>query len=232
MSQIRRVFSNTTALQKTVIDQSDPVLMSTLGYPYNSPEGLFFPDTYLYTWGNKDTKILRQAYQHMQNFLNQQWEQKAENLPYKDAYQALIVASLIESETHVASERPLIAGIILQRLKKQMYLQIDPTVLYGVNKPFGSKITQDDLHNDNPYNTYRHYGLPPTPINMPSAPSIQAALHPIYTNALYYVARGDGTHTFSATYIQHLAAIKKNRDWQEEQKNFWQIWLDLSETKQ
>lgn len=228
LSQIKQVFLNTSALQKTIINQSDQEIAAALGCPYTSPEGLFFPDTYVYTWGNKDFKILRQAYMHMQNFLNEEWTKRADDLPYSSPYQALIVASLIESETHVDKERPLVAGVILQRLKKQMYLQIDPTVLYGVNKPFGSKITQDDLHNDNPYNTYRRYGLPPTPIDIPSAPSIQAALHPLYTDALYYVARGDGTHTFSATYQEHRAAIKENHNWQEEQKDLWQVWIGRS----
>ena len=112
-------------------------------------------------------------------------------------------------------ERPIIAGVIVRRLQKNMYLQIDPTVIYGVGKPYGSVITLEDLRNDNPYNTYLHRGLPPTPINMPSAASIYAALHPAWGNALYYVAQGDGSHHFSATYTEHLQAVQKYRQYKK-----------------
>ncbi len=134
------------------------------------------------------------------------------NLPYQEIDQALIVASLVESETALDNERPLIAGVIAQRLLKNMNLQIDPTVLYGVHKSLGLAITPEDLRDENPYNTYRHLGLPPTAINMPSAASIHAALHPVLGEALYYVLQADGRHHFSATYEQHRQAVQKYRE--------------------
>ncbi len=171
------------------VKQTDQEIMTALGHPGNSSEGHFFPDTYVYTWGNKDTVILQQAYQRMKNLLIKNGSNAQANLPYQTPEEALIVASLVESEAVLPAERPIIAGVILRRLQKNMNLQIDPTVIYGVGKPYGSVITLEDLRNDNPYNTYLHKGLPPTPINMPSAASIYAALHPTPGDALYYVPK-------------------------------------------
>ncbi len=203
-------------LQHDTKDLSNAKIMQALGHPGQHPEGRFFPDTYQFTWRTSDLDILRQAYQKMQNFLNQQWPQRATGLPYKSPYQALIVASLIEKETALDNERPLIAGVILRRLNKRMRLQIDPTVLYGLGKPYSTPITKRDLQAKNPYNTYQRYGLPPTPIDNPSGASIIAALHPAMNNRyLFYVARGDGSHQFSETYRQHLKAVRELRNARE-----------------
>jgi UPF0755 protein len=215
MRQIRQILSSDAALQHVAVKQTDQELMTALGHPEQSTEGRFFPDTYIYTWGNKDTVILQQAYQRMASLLDQEWSQRAANLPYKTMDEALIVASLVESEAVLSSERPMIAGVIVRRLQKNMNLQIDPTVIYGAGKPYGSIITLEDLRNDNPYNTYLHKGLPPTAINMPSAASIYAALHPADGDFLYYVAQGDGSHRFSATYPEHLQAVQKYRQFKQ-----------------
>ncbi len=209
--QIRQKLVSAPGLQPTLSKYTNEQVMAMLGQPLQHPEGRFFPDTYVYTWGNKDILILHQAYQRMQNFLTQQWLQRQEGLPYKNKYEALIVASLIESEVKLAGERPRVAAVIIQRLQKNMRLQIDPTVLYGVGKNLNAKITLQDLQAENLYNTYRHYGLPPTPINLPSVFSIEAALHPSKESSLYYVARGDGSNEFSVTYAQHLLAIERYR---------------------
>lgn len=209
--QIKQALNKDIYLTHTITNKSDAEIMKSLGFPEKNPEGLFFPDTYKYTWGNSDAGVLKRAYKRMQKILQKQWADRQPNLPYKDAYQALIVASLIEKETAVASERPLISGVILQRLAQNMRLQIDPTILYGLKKPFSSKITKEDLKSDTPYNTYLHYGLPPTPIGNPGALSIQAAMHPEATKFLYYVASGNGGHIFSASYKEHLAAVDKYR---------------------
>jgi len=224
MKQVRQLLLSNDSFQHVTVNLTDEELMSALGHPHESPEGRFFPDTYVYTWGNKDTVILQQAYQRMNDLLAQEWPQRAGNLPYKSPQEALIVASLVESEAMLAAERPLIAGVIIHRLELGMNLQIDPTVIYGVGKPYGSVITLEDLHNDNPYNTYLHKGLPPTPINMPSAASIYAALHPSFGDALYYVAQGDGSHWFSATYPEHVQAVQKYRDFKKSEADK-QKWL-------
>ncbi len=226
MRQIREILLNDDALQHIAVKQTDQEMMAGLGHPGEYSEGRFFPDTYVYTWGNKDTVILQQAYQRMATLLAQEWLQRDSNLPYKTPDEALVVASLVESEAVLPAERPVIAGVILRRLQKNMNLQVDPTVIYGVGKPYGSIITVEDLHNDNPYNTYLHSGLPPTAINMPSAASIYAAFHPAAGDALYYVARGDGGHRFSATYPEHLQAVQKYRQYKKSEAT-QQKWLGL-----
>lgn len=226
MRQIRQMLASDDALQHIAVNQTDQEIMASLGHPGESSEGRFFPDTYIYTWGNKDTLILQQAYQRMAALINQEWPTRQSGLPYATPDQALIVASLVESEAVLPAERPIIAGVILRRLQQNMNLQVDPTVTYGVGKPYGSVITLEDLRNDNPYNTYLHKGLPPTPINMPSAASIYAALHPAGGNALYYVAQGDGSHHFSATYTEHLQAVQKYRQYKKSEVDD-QRWLGL-----
>ncbi len=226
MRQIREILANNNALKHVATQQTDAELMASLGHPGELSEGRFFPDTYLYTWGNKDMVILRQAYQRMADLLTKEWQQREPNLPYKTPDEALIVASLVESEAVLASERTLIAGVIIRRLQQNMNLQVDPTVTYGVGKPFGSPITLEDLRNDNPYNTYLHKGLPPTPINMPSAASVYAALHPASGDSLYYVSQGNGSHKFSATYAEHLKAVKQYRQIKKTEEN-QKKWLGL-----
>ncbi len=207
--QMMQVLNDNSHIKHTLEGLNDHEIMEKLGQPNQYPEGLFFPDTYSFTWGNTDVSLLEHAYKRMEDILNKEWDQRASGLPYENAYQALIVASLIEKETALPQERAKISGVILQRLKKRMPLQVDPTVLYGLGKPYGSEITKEDLASKNPYNTYQRYGLPPTPIDMPSRASIEAALHPDESDALYYVATGDGGHVFSATYEEHLKAVEK-----------------------
>jgi len=184
-------------------------VISRLGYDERPPEGLFLPDTYYYTRGMSDLDILERAYQAMSHFLQQAWEQRAADLPYQTPYEALIMASIIEKETAVASERKQIAGVFVRRLQKHMRLQTDPTVIYGIGENFDGNLRSRDLKADSPYNTYRHRGLPPTPIAMPGSDSILAALHPDEGDTLYFVARGDGTHQFSATITEHNKAVRK-----------------------
>ncbi len=194
---------------------SYPAIMQKIGYPGRHPEGLFFPDTYFFTRGEADVSILKQSYDRMHKIMVNAWVSRDVDVPYKNAYEALIVASLIEKETNVADERAKIAGVILRRLQKGMLLQVDPTVLYGLGRPFGSEITKHDLASQTDYNTYRRFGLPPTPIDMPGRASIEAALHPTDGHTLYYVATGNGGHIFSDTYHEHLKAVKQYRQQSE-----------------
>ena len=198
-------------------DKPNSAIMSSIGRPGQHPEGQFLPDTYSFIWGNTETDILQHAYDRMQDYLAQQWQQRADHLLYKNRYEALILASLIEKEASVAEERSIIASVILNRLKRGMRLQVDPTVLYGLKKPYGTRITRSDLRSNTPYNTYRIKGLPPTPIDMPSKASIYAALHPANTSYLYYVSTGGGRHVFSHHYRQHRQAVKKYRQWLSKQ---------------
>jgi UPF0755 protein len=184
-------------------------IMTELNEPETSPEGMFFPDTYSYTRGDSDINILRRANKKMLEEIDAAWKGRAIAANYRTPYDALIVASIIEKETAVGSERSMIASVILNRLKIRMPLQIDPTVMYGIEKSYPRPVTVSELKIDTPYNTYKHYGLPPTPICMPGKASIYAALHPEVTKYLYYVSRGDGTHQFSESYKQHRAAIKQ-----------------------
>lgn len=184
-------------------------VMQRLGHPDQFPEGLFYPDTYNFSRGTSDVAFLQRAYQAMQDKLQAAWADRAAGLPYKSPYDALIMASVIEKETAQPAERNLIAGVFVRRLQKGMKLQSDPTVIYGVGDAYNGDITYKDLRTDTPYNTYTRYGLPPTPICMPALASIEAALHPAPGDALYFVAKGDGTHVFSATLAEQNAAVQK-----------------------
>ncbi len=177
--------------------------------PRNHPEGLFFPDTYLFAKGSKDIDILRRAYRAMNKRLASEWERRAPGLPYANAYEALIMASIIEKETGQAKERPQIAGVFVNRLRRGMLLQTDPTIIYGLGAQFDGNLRKRDLTTDGPYNTYTRGGLPPTPIALPGLAAIQAALKPMRTDAIFFVARGDGTHEFSATLEAHNRAVNK-----------------------
>lgn len=195
------------ALEHTVGDGDD--VMKLLGAPGEHPEGRFYPDTYHFPRGTTDIDFLRRAYQIMEQRLAAAWQQREEDLPLKSAYEALILASLIERETAVASERTRIAGVFVRRLRKGMRLQTDPTVIYGMGDAYDGNIRLRDLRTDTPYNTYTRFGLPPTPIAMPSGASIDAALNPAEGNELYFVSRGDGSHHFSATLEEHNAAVRR-----------------------
>ena len=190
-------------------DKTDIEIMALLGYPEQHPEGMFYPDTYRFPKGTDQLSFLRRAYDLMQTHLQREWENRAPDLPLKSSYEALILASIIEKETAVGSERPLIASVFIQRLKKNMRLQTDPTVIYGIGEDFDGDIRYRDLREDTPYNTYVHKGLTPTPIALPGVEAIHAALHPAKSKALYFVSKGDGTHQFSETLEQHNKAVKK-----------------------
>ena len=172
-----------------------------------SPEGMFFPDTYFFEKHTSDVALLKRAYDKMQLVLQQEWQHKDGTLPFKTPYEALILASIVEKETGAVNERPLIAGVFIRRLQAGMLLQTDPTVIYGMGENYQGNISYKDLKTATPYNTYVIRGLPPTPIAMPGRDAINAALHPDNSNALYFVARGDGTHQFSATLKDHNLAV-------------------------
>ena len=185
-------------------------LIHKLGGPAGmSPEGWFYPNTYFFSNGASELSILRRAYEAMHRYLELQWSERAPDLPLKTPYQALILASIVEKETGDARERPLIAGVFINRLRKGMRLQSDPTVIYGVGTSYKGDITYKDLRRDTPYNTYVHYGLPPTPIAIPSPAAIHAVLHPAHTEYLYFVAKGNGTHVFSRTYAEQEREVAK-----------------------
>lgn len=193
----------------TLTEQDDAAIMAALGAPDQHPEGLFFPDTYHFPRATTDLDFLRRAYQTMQDKLQAAWQQRQSDLPLKNAYQALILASIIEKETGLASERPDIAGVFIRRLRKGMRLQTDPTVIYGLGDEFDGNLRRVHLTTDNPYNTYTRGGLPPTPIALPGQAALQAAVNPAAGDTLYFVATGDGGHKFSKTLREHNRAVRK-----------------------
>ena len=189
------------------LDHSE--IMTELGFPGVHPEGRFLADTYHFPRGTSDVAFLRRAYRSMHSFLDEAWKARAPDLPYDSPIDALIVASIIEKETGQAEERAEIAGVIVRRLKRNMRLEVDPTVIYGLGDDFDGNLRKRDLRRDTPYNTYLHKGLPPTPIAMPGTASIRAALHPDAGETLFFVAKGDGSHYFSATYREHQRAVAR-----------------------
>jgi len=197
------------AVQWTLEGKSEAAIMRSLGRPNMSPEGLFYADTYHFPDGTTDQQLLKRAMLTLDHKLAMAWTRRAANLPLKNSYQALILASIIEKETALAEERPRIAGVFIRRLRKGMRLQTDPTVIYGLGAAFDGNLRRRDLRADTPYNTYTRKGLPPTPIAMAGAGAIRAALHPDSGKELYFVARGDGRHYFSRTYQEHLRAVNQ-----------------------
>ena len=196
-------------LTRTLTGLSPRAIMERLGHQGEHPEGRFFPDTYYYSSGQTELAILANAYDKMQRLLQQEWEKRDNNLPFKDPYEALILASIVEKETGRTDERRLIAGVFVNRLRHGMRLQTDPTVIYGMGESFDGNLRLKDLRRDTPYNTYTRSGLPPTPVAMPGKDSLQAVMHPVVNGALYFVARGDGSHEFSATLEEHNKAVIK-----------------------
>lgn len=188
---------------------SDTQLMARLLATDAHPEGLFFPDTYLFAKGSSDLRILRRAYDAMQRHLAREWEARDPRVPYRSAYEALVMASIVEKETGRASEREQIAGALVNRLRIGMLLQVDPTVIYGLGEAFDGNLKKIHLQTDGPYNSYLRPGLPPTPIAATGLGALRAALRPARTDALYYVARGDGTSQFSRTLEEHNRAVRK-----------------------
>jgi len=197
-------------LEHKLIGMNQVQIMNTLGHTGQHPEGRFFPDTYQFSRGMSDVEILKQAYERMKATLEEEWPKREAGLPYDNAYQALIMASIVEKETAVPEERRAIAGVFVRRIEKGMRLQTDPTVIYGLGEDFDGNLKKSHLLDaSNPYNTYKHKGLPPTPIAMPGRDSIHAALHPEAGSALYFVSRGDGSHYFSSTLEEHNRAVVK-----------------------
>lgn len=188
---------------------SDAEILQRIGAPESHPEGLFFPDTYHFAAGSSDLAIFRRAYLTMQRHLQAGWDAREPNLPLQTPYEALILASIVEKETGAEKDRAMIAGVFVNRLRQGMLLQTDPTVIYGMGASFDGNLRRKDLHTDTPYNTYTRGGLTPTPIALPGRAALQAALHPAQTNALYFVARGDGSSHFSSSLNEHNNAVNK-----------------------
>jgi UPF0755 protein len=207
--QMRAALNADTALRHESAATSDAEIMAQLGAAGRDPEGLFFPDTYLFGKGAGDLDILRRAYKAMDTQLQAAWQQRAPDLPYRNPYEALIMASVIEKETGQATDRALIGGVFVNRLRIGMMLQTDPSVIYGLGEKFDGNLHKKDLLADTPHNTYTRTGLPPTPIAMPGQASLLAALNPAKTSALYFVARGDGSSEFSRTLAEHERAVAK-----------------------
>ncbi len=207
--EILGAMADAQRLKHTVAGLSPSEIMERLGHPGMYPEGRFYPDTYFYTADTTDIAILRQAFEKMSHVLADEWAHRDPDVPYKDPYEALIMASIVEKETGAPQERPEIAGVFLNRLRRNMRLQTDPTVIYGMGDAFDGNLRKRDLLRDTPYNSYTRRGLPPTPIAMPGDAAIHASLHPAKTDALYFVARGDGTHVFSDTLEEHNRAVER-----------------------
>ena len=207
--QLRAALASQERLEQTLGGEDDAAVMRRLGLDGQHPEGRFFPDTYRYVRGTRDIDLLRQAHERLVSVLDEEWGKRAADLPYRDPYQALIMASLVEKETGVASERDEIAGVFIRRLRQGMLLQTDPTVIYGLGERYAGNLTRAHLREATPYNTYVNAGLPPTPIAMVGREALRAALHPAAGDSLYFVARGDGTHVFSRTLDEHNRAVRE-----------------------
>jgi UPF0755 protein len=207
--QVRAALGKQAKLEQTLGNLTDAELMAKIGHPDMFPEGRFFPDTYRYVRGMTDAEILKQAYKRLEDVLDEEWNKRSADAPYSNPYQALIMASLVEKETGVPQERGQIAGVFVRRLQLGMLLQTDPTVIYGLGERYNGKLTRAHLKEPTPYNTYVIAGLPPTPISLVGREAIHAALNPVDGRSLYFVARGDGSHVFSATLDEHNAAVRE-----------------------
>lgn len=196
-------------IRQTLQDASIEDIAQAIGLDDVHPEGRLFPDTYRFTRNTSDLALLRKAAAMQTRILAQEWENRATDLPYATPDEALTMASIIEKETGLASERGQISGVFVRRLRLGMRLQTDPTVIYGLGEAFDGNLRRNDLRSDTPYNTYTRGGLPPTPICLPGRESIRAALHPEDGNTLFFVSRGDGSHVFSETLDQHNAAVRR-----------------------
>ena len=209
IKDIKKEISSNTVLIKNLTDYSSDSLLKKIKITESNVEGLFFPDTYYFTKGASDIELLQRAYRRGKAILEKEWESRDAGLPYKNDYDALIMASIIEKETALASERAMIAGVFVRRLKNNMKLQTDPTVIYAMGIKYDGNIRKKDLRIDSPYNTYRYNGLPPTPIALAGREAIHAALHPENDDTLYFVSKKDGSHHFSKTLYEHNKAVKK-----------------------
>lgn len=207
--ELRSILNSDSTLRHDSQQLSDAEILKRIGATETVAEGLFFPDTYNYANGSSDLKVLKRAYQLMQRNLQDSWKKRDPDLPFETPYQALILASIVEKETGQSSDRPMIASVFINRLRKNMRLQTDPTVIYGLGDKFDGNLRKRDLTHDTPYNTYTRDGLTPTPIALPGAASLQAVLHPAASHALYFVARGDGSSQFSNSLAEHNNAVNR-----------------------
>lgn len=210
-AQVLDALEKNPYLKHDCLGKTPQEIMGMLGEPDKNPEGRFYPNTFKFARGTNESRILKESFQLMKKEITKLWSQRDPNVPYVSPDEAVIVASLIEKETALAAERPKIAGVILRRLRHNMLLQIDPTVIYAVGEHYGGQLSKEDLKINSPYNTYLFKGLPPSPIAMPSLASLNAALHPADGDALYYVSKGDGSHEFTATLAEHNDAVTKFR---------------------
>ena len=208
-SRLRNSIESTEHLVPDSVGMSDKEILKLLGSAYDQAEGLFFPDTYFSIRGDTGLSQFRRAYQAMERKLEEAWAERDPAFPLADSYAALILASIIEKEAAVDEERRRIAGVLLNRLQKNMPLQVDPTIIYGLGPGFDGDLTKEHLRTDGPYNTYTRRGLPPTPISNPSFNSLLAAVRPLNTTELFFVSRGDGRHEFSNTLEEHQRAIRR-----------------------
>ncbi len=208
-AQMREGMARQTYLRQDSSALDDAALLQKVASDYAHPEGLFFPDTYIYERGTSDLVLLQQAHQRMLKMLAEAWEKRAADLPYASPYDALIMASIVEKETGHEADRTHVASVFVNRLKLGMPLQTDPTVIYGLGAAFDGNLRKRDLLADTPYNTYTRRGLPPTPISLPGRRSLEAALHPAPGNDLYFVARGDGRSEFSGNLEDHNRAVNR-----------------------
>jgi UPF0755 protein len=208
-AQFRGALDASADLRHDTSGLTDAEVLGRVGAAEPHPEGLFFPDTYLFAKGASDLAVLRRAYRAMQRHLGEEWARRDADVPYRTAYDALIMASIIEKETGKAGERDLIGGVLANRLRIGMRLQVDPTIIYGLGAAFDGNLKRNHLAEDGPYNTYTRAGLPPTPIAMPGLASIRSAMRPAKTDALYYVSRGDGSSHFSRNIEEHNRAVSK-----------------------
>jgi UPF0755 protein len=209
VAELQRALADTSELTHAVAALPDAELRAKLGIGEASAEGLFFPDTYFFATGSSDVALLKRARRALAERLDAGWQKRAADLPFAAPYEALILASIVEKETGRASDRPAIASVFVNRLKRGMRLQTDPTVIYGLGATFDGNLRKRDLEADTPYNTYTRDGLPPTPIALPSQASLDAVLNPPSTPYLYFVSRGDGTSEFSANLADHNRAVSK-----------------------
>jgi UPF0755 protein len=209
LKQVRKALASHPDLKQETVSLSDAELATAVGAPYPSLEGIIFPDKYYFAVGASDLSVLKRGYHAMQQELDAAWERRTSGLPLATPYEALILASIVEKETGAEAERAMVAAVFVNRLKRGMKLDTDPTVIYGLGDRFDGNLRRRDLEADTPYNTYTRAGLPPTPISIPGRASLDAALNPADTKALYFVARGDGTSQFSVTLSEHERAVTK-----------------------
>jgi UPF0755 protein len=208
-AQFRAALDASPHLRHDTRGLEDAQVLERLRIEHRHPEGLFFPDTYLFGKGSSDLAVLRRAHRALMRHLEAEWKARDLTVPYGTSYDALIMASIIEKETGQAGERDMIGGVLVNRLRIGMRLQVDPTVIYGLGASFDGNLKRNHLTEDGPYNTYTRAGLPPTPIAMPGLASIRSAMRPGKTNAMYYVSRKDGTSQFSRTLEEHNRAVAR-----------------------